>query len=303
MATRASGCVKKQVFRGQNVSVVLRCAVMRSPALAVLLGAYCQACDLGATSEYADAGSTTAGARGNEAGASAAPGAGGFHPMLTLKQPIERGAGKWVLEFGATYFEVDASHGARIISLRQAEQELLTLVGAPNYADAFGSTFWPSPQSWPWPPRRARQLGVHGQRGRERDAHLEGQPDPATSLRVTKKFSADLAREAIRLEYSMTNTGAETVQWAPWEITRMPATGLAFWPTGGAAFGDRPIATVEQLGHTWCDPAQTPGEAKVFADGAGGYLAYLLGDRLPIKQFRINRPARPPPAKPRSSCT
>jgi len=68
--------------------------------------------------------------------------------MLTLKQPIDRGTGKLVLEFGATVFEVDPSHGARITSLRQAGQELLTLTGAANFADAFGSTFWPSPQTW-----------------------------------------------------------------------------------------------------------------------------------------------------------
>ncbi|HYP88351.1 MAG TPA: DUF4380 domain-containing protein, partial [Polyangiaceae bacterium] len=78
----------------------------------------------------------------------------------------------------------------------------------------------------------------------------------------------------------------DPVQWAPWEITRLPATGLAFWPTGGAPFGPTPLANEAAFGHTWCDPSKTTGEAKLFADGAGGYLAYLLGDRLLIKQFQ-----------------
>lgn len=206
--------------------------------------------------------------------------------MLTLKQPIERDGGRLVLEFGSTYFEVDPSHGARVTSLRQAEQELLSLTGASNYADAVGSTFWPSPQSWPWPPpAELDSLPYAARVDASGTLTLEGQPNADTQLKVTKKFSADLAREAIRLEYAMTNVGAEPVQWAPWEITRMPATGLAFWPTGGAPFGERPLATVSELGHSWCDPTATEGEAKVFADGAGGYLAYRLNDRLLIKQF------------------
>ena len=207
--------------------------------------------------------------------------------MLTLKQPIDRGDGKLVLEFGSTYFEVKPAHGGRITSLRHAGQELLTLTGAANYADAFGSTFWPSPQSWPWPP--PAEIDNHPYAvavDADGTITLRGDSNDATSLQVTKKFLANLARESLELEYAMTNTGQAPVKWAPWEITRMPASGLAFWPTGGGASGDQPMPTQVALGHTWCDPRQTNGEGKIFADGAGGYLAYLLGDRLLIKRFQ-----------------
>jgi hypothetical protein len=204
--------------------------------------------------------------------------------MLTLKQPIDRGNGRLVLELGSTYFEVDAGHGARVVSLRQADRELLTLTGAANYADAFGSTFWPSPQSWPWPPpAEIDHLPYRATIAENGTIELRGEPNPDTSLQVTKRFSPDLEHEAIVLEYAMTNVAASAVQWAPWEITRMPATGLAFWPTGGAPFGQTPLATEAAFGHTFCEPSLTEGEAKVFADGAGGYLAYLVGDRLLIK--------------------
>jgi hypothetical protein len=66
----------------------------------------------------------------------------------------------------------------------------------------------------------------------------------------------------------------------------MPASGLAFWPTGSAPTGDKPLRSESALGHSWCAPSETPGEAKLFADGAGGYLAYALGDRLLVKQFQ-----------------
>lgn len=207
--------------------------------------------------------------------------------MLTLKQPIERGEGKLVLELGSTYFEVSPGHGGRVTSLRHDGQELLTLTGAENYADAFGSTFWPSPQVWGWPPPAEIDTDPYTATvAPDGVLTLVGRPNAATSLRVTKRFAPNLEREGIDLEYSMTNVGAAEVSWAPWEITRMPATGFAFWPTGGAPFGKAPIASTSSLGHTWCTPSHTEGEAKLFADGAGGYLAYVLGDRVLVKRFQ-----------------
>lgn len=206
--------------------------------------------------------------------------------MLTLKGPIDRGQGKLVLELGSTRFEVTPEHGARISSLRCGEQELLHLTGGANFADAFGSTFWPSPQSWPWPPPPEIDSEPYAASIEPRGViTLVGQPHDGTQLQVTKKFSADLAREALLLEYAMTNIGQEPVLWAPWEITRMPATGLAFWPTGGAPFGEQALATESAHGHTWCDPTKTEGEGKVFADGSGGYLAYTLGGYVLVKRF------------------
>jgi len=161
------------------------------------------------------------------------------------------------------------------------------LTGTANYDEAFGSTFWPSPQIWPWPPPTEIDNG-------EYSASVDaagvittvGKPNGDTSLQVSKKYSANLAREAIEIVYSMTNTGQAAASWAPWEITRMPADGLAFWPTGGAPFGPAVMPSEAAQGHTWCDPSKTDGEGKLFADGAGGYLAYLTGDRLLIKTFQ-----------------
>lgn len=206
--------------------------------------------------------------------------------MLTLKPPIDRGLGKLVLELGSTYLEVSPEHGGRVTSLRQGGQELLTLTGASNYRDALGSTFWPSPQVWGWPPPAEIDADPYAATVDPSGViTLVGQPNRATSLRVSKRFAANVEREAIDIEYSMTNAFAEPVRWAPWEITRVPATGVAFWPTGGVPFGETPIAWTDALGHTWCTPSHTEGEAKLFADGAGGYLAYVLGDRVLIKRF------------------
>ena len=238
------------------------------------------------------AGAPSAGAAGRTSalgGAGGGNGGGGSggtdgKSMLTLKQPIERGD-KLVLEFGQTWFEVTPAHGARITSLRHAGQELLMLSGASNFEDAIGSTFWPSPQSWPWPPPAELDTMPYSASVDALGMTLVSQPHQETGLKIEKRFKADLAREALVLEYSMTNIGSEARQWAPWEITRMPAQGLAFWPTGGAPFGENPMAYQAALGHTWCQPVDTEGEGKLFADGAGDYLAYATGGAVLIKQF------------------
>jgi hypothetical protein len=219
------------------------------------------------------------------AGGAVARGTGGTN--LTLKQPIDRGSGKLALEFGSTYFEVTPDRGGRITSLRQAGVELLILTGTASYDDALGSTFWPSPQTWGWPPPTEIDRGAYvASVDNAGIITAQGATNAMTSLQVAKRFSANLAVDAIDIEYSMTNTGAAPVQWAPWEITRMPATGLAFWPTGGMPFGGSPLVNQAVGAHTWVDPTQTQGEAKLFADGQGGYLAYVVGDRVLVKQFQ-----------------
>jgi len=229
-------------------------------------------------------------------GGAVARGTGGTG--LTLKQPIDRGNGKLALEFGSAYFEVTPDRGGRITSLRHAGVELLILTGSANYDDSLGSTFWPSPQTWGWPPPteidRAAYVPSVDAAG---VITAQGAANATTSLQVTKRFSANLANEAIDIEYSMTNTGAAAVQWAPWEITRMPATGLAFWPTGGTPFGGSPLVNQAIGAHTWVDPVQTQGEAKLFADGQGGYLAYVLGDRVLVKQFQDQPPTAAAPSE------
>ncbi len=205
--------------------------------------------------------------------------------MLSLKRPIERDD-TLVLEFGETFFEVTPAHGARITSLRHAGQELLMLSGVPNYADAIGSTFWPSPQSWPWPPPAEIDNLEYGASVDAGGAlTLQSQPHSETGLQIEKRFVADLGREALVLEYAMTNIGDAPRHWAPWEITRMPAQGLAFWPSGGTPFGESAMLSHEAAGHTWCQPAETEGEGKLFADAAAGYLAYVTGDSVLIKEF------------------
>lgn len=206
--------------------------------------------------------------------------------------------GTQVLEFGSLRCEVTPQHGARLSSLRCHGRELLWLRGAPNFADATGSTFWPSPQRWPWPPPAELDREPYELRRADGSALvLASRPHVATQLQVTKTFTALPAREALEVAYAMTNIGAEPVSWAPWEITRVPAGGVAFWPTGGEPFGASPMSSRSGQGHTWCEPSSARGEAKLFADGSGGYLAYAEGGYLLVKSFADITPSQTAPGE------
>jgi hypothetical protein len=50
-------------------------------------------------------------------------------------------------------------------------------------------------------------------------------------------------------------------------------------------------------GQTWCAPAKTTGEGKVFADGSGGYLAYAVGEYILIKRFMDTPASQAAPAE------
>lgn len=210
-------------------------------------------------------------------------GAGCSGNASSLTGPIRRGD-KLVLQFGSTTFEVDPAKGGRITSLQVGDTELLSAVDASNY----GSTFWPSPQAaWNWPPPAAIDNMTYAATIADPSITLTGGIDPVTQVSVTKKFTADVTREAVDIAYTITNHAATAASWAPWEITRVSATGLVFWPSGGAPFkGTQALLDAQDIGGTtWVDASATAGEAKLLADGSGGWLAQVTGRALLLKTF------------------
>ena len=71
--------------------------------------------------------------------------------------------GSYVLTLGSTYLEIDPMNGARITALRVGGStggNLLADSVVTGQADNWGSTFWPSPQTWPWPPTDAGSINA-----------------------------------------------------------------------------------------------------------------------------------------------
>jgi len=219
-------------------------------------------------------------------------------PELVL--PIERGD-SYVLEFGDLYFAVDPKIGARITTFAIDGENILT--GPSVNPDNYGSTFWTSPQSdWHWPPIAAIDNQPY-------TATVDGQTIVMTSavsselgVSVTKKFSADLAERAIILNYTINNESDKSVTYAPWEISRVPAEGVVFYPTGEEIYGSGSFklpAVTEHNDVTWVqyDDQTAPEGQKLYADGSDGWLASLTDRKLFIKSFPDIPPDRQAPGE------
>ena len=235
----------------------------------------------------------TSGGAGDTGGGGATAGSGGGGMPATLIEPIQRN-GNYVLEFGDIYFEVNAAVGARIVDLHlTGATNAANILGGSSATDNYGSTFWPAPQTWEWPPTDSIgeiNSGAYTATVASPSVTMVGQPNAASGLSVTKKFTADLAKQTIVVDYTMTANMAG-ISVAPWEITRTFKRGIRFYPTGSTApvaGGTFPVVpTTTGAGCTWHQAPSAAGEdQKMLADGgAGGWLAHVDGDVLLVKKF------------------
>jgi hypothetical protein len=171
-------------------------------------------------------------------------------------------------------------------------------------ASMSGSIFWTSPQSdWVWPPPEAIDPGEHTAEVDEASGAvtLKSAVESILNVQIVKRFSPDLERMAVNLQYTIRNTGDAPRRFAPWEITRVATGGLTFFPTGQSQYdtdkGELP--TTDEAGVTWFDYGAsdiTDGtEYKLYADGARGWLAHAAGGLLFVKSFHDEPPANRAP--------
>ncbi|HET9953967.1 MAG TPA: hypothetical protein VFQ61_05670 [Polyangiaceae bacterium] len=240
----------------------------------------------------AQAGGGAGGTSGASAGGATSAGSGGGGTPVELKIPIER-SGKYVLEFGDVTFSVDPMIGARIASFALGGKSTITGQDTDTKGEGnWGSTYWPSPQStWGWPPipeldKNPYTPSVTGNTVTMVSAVAAG----TNKLSLTKKFTPVLDAQAVDVEYVLKNEASQAVSWAPWEISRVPSGGLAFFPTGTKVVpvtSTDPLPTakiVNQAGVSWYQSSAAD-KGKYNADGAEGWLAYASGDLLYIKRF------------------
>ncbi|HEY3497007.1 MAG TPA: hypothetical protein VGK73_20050 [Polyangiaceae bacterium] len=243
-----------------------------------------------------DGGTTAVGgsAGDNVGGGGATAGTGGGGMAATLVEPIDRGNGDYVLEFSDGLFFKVNSAGARVVDVHLgAGMNLLTSSSVDDIN--YGSTFWPSPQTWTWPPTENLpeiNNGPYTGTVASPSVTLVGAANAGLGLKVTKKFTADLAKGAIVVDYTMIATAAGK-SFAPWEITRFFKRGLTFYPTGSTPTAQQnragfPIVpTSDAAGCTWHDAAaDTTAEGKMIADGQEGWLAHVDGTVVVVKKFQ-----------------
>ena len=195
---------------------------------------------------------------------------------------------------GDVIMTVNPQKGGKILSLKYKDQEVISQSPRP---EAFGSTFWTSPQKeWNWPP--VSEFDKQPYTVEERDGRLIMTSEPSARLkyRVRKEFSTDVKDKAIVVTYSIINESDEVRQVAPWEITRVPNDGgIIFFdaPVDGITPADL-MAFTEANDAVWYQTDEANANRKINADGKG-WLAFFNNGLLLLKKFEDLEPSQPAP--------
>jgi hypothetical protein len=235
------------------------------------------------------------------AGSAGAGGTAGGGGGVAVEVTAQERDGLHVFDLGAqSLFEVDGMTGARVVTFSIDGTNILT--GPDNHAMFYGSTLWTGPEA-EWaalnPQTFTPVAGLDSDpytMSIEQGSIIVAQSAPflvvAKELSATKRFSYDLAKSAVVIDYSLTNEGDTPFDIGLWEVTRVLGQGVTFYPTGASAetlYGS--LVVTAMTGHDWIDHAGfTPGEAsKVGSDGTGGWIAHVQADAagplLFIKQY------------------
>ena len=198
------------------------------------------------------------------------------------------------LKVGDVTMTIYPTKGGKIMSLKYKDQEAISQLTMP---EAFGSTFWTSPQKeWNWPP--VPEFDKQPYTVEEKDGHLVMTSPVSNRLgfRVRKDFSTDEKDGAIVVTYSIINESEQERKVAPWEITRV-------FNDGGLIFFDAPLDGITpaglmdfkaEYGAVWYKTDETNENRKINADGKG-WLAYANKGLLLVKKFDDLKPSQPAP--------
>jgi hypothetical protein len=203
---------------------------------------------------------------------------------------------------GDTVFAVDAAKGGRIVGFSLAGRNMLTHAQSAQ-DNNWGSTFWPSPQSdWNWPPPSTIDPGSYTAKLDGHTLCLTSATSEALGIAVTKTFQLAIDTGTVTIVYGLANRGKRARSVAPWEITRVAAAGLTFFPMGEGSPGKGPqdLLPLQMAGGVaWFayDAKAIANEQKVFADGREGWIAHVDGNLLLVKAFADTTPAQAAPGE------
>ena len=214
-----------------------------------------------------------------------------FGVTTTLAQDND---GKYTLQNGDRTMVIDAAKGGKILSLKYGEREVISQL---RWPEAFGSTFWTSPQKeWNWPPVPEYDKRPYTVEQKDGVLTLTGEVSERMKYRIRKAFAVDERDGAFVITYTIINESDEVRRVAPWEITRVQNEG-------GLIFFEAPVEGItpaglmdfkDAFGAAWYQTDETNGNRKVNADGKG-WLAYYNNGLLLVKQFDDLDASQPAP--------
>ena len=215
--------------------------------------------------------------------------------QTVLAQPAQEdqdATGLYSLQCGHVKMEINAAKGGKILSLKYDDREMLSQM---RWPEAFGSTFWTSPQKeWNWPPVKEFDKNPYTVTQDGGTLKMTSEVSERLKCRVGKTFTTDEKDGAIVVTYTITNEGSEPRKVAPWEITRVENEG-------GVIFFDAPVDGIwpaglmdfkAQYGLAWYQTDERNENRKVNADGKG-WLAYCSRGLLLVKRFDDLTPEQP----------
>ena len=219
---------------------------------------------------------------------------GSTNASAATMQENQDPTGRYSLKCGHVSMEIDAVKGGKILSLKYDDREMLSQL---RWPEAFGSTFWTSPQKeWNWPPVKEFDKNPYTVEQEDGTLKMTSEVSERLKCRVGKTFATDEKDGAIVVTYTITNEGSEPRKVAPWEITRVENEG-------GLIFFDAPVEGIwpaglmnfkAEHGLAWYQTDQTNENRKVNADGKG-WLAYCSRGLLLVKRFDDLTPEQPAP--------
>jgi hypothetical protein len=183
---------------------------------------------------------------------------------------------------------IDGNAGSRVISLKSGDEEIL----GSNTLNArmYGSTLWLSPQG-KWR-QGILDAGPYSLNFFTNDKlSLQSEPDTLNKFAFSKEFHCSDHDTSFIIKYCITNLSEEIQETAAWEVTRVPAGGLALFPKRSEKdipFALRvPLLTVrDSLGIIWYPyDSSILSAQKIFMEGGEGWLAYIKNSMLFIKKF------------------
>lgn len=201
---------------------------------------------------------------------------------------------KYFINVGNLHMMI-SENGGKILSLKYDETEVISQL---RWPESFGSTFWTSPQrEWNWPPVSEFDKQPYTVEQNDDAIVMTSQPSSRLGLQVSKKFTTDKQRKAIVITYSIKNV-TDTIRYvAPWEITRVPNSGLIFFDASKESISPANLLPF-QFAHNaaWYQADAINENRKINADGKG-WLAYANNGLLLVKQFTDLDASQPAPGE------
>lgn len=181
--------------------------------------------------------------------------------------------------------------GGRISSLTYQSQEILLTQEHSNNT-LWGSVLWSSPQKdWNWPPVEVLDSKPYSVRVEQNELVFTSDVDKKTGYQFVKSYGVVPDIEALRIVYRIINRSDEVKEVAPWEVTRVPPSGITFFPKGEGGFDSGifyPLAveTIDDIVWFKYDAKKMQEDHhKLLCDGREGWLAYTNRGYLFVKQF------------------